>query len=208
MLEFTALIAAARHAKTLANYIESGSMPRLLADIELEAARSSLSKAALAIDARGQVWNAIGQLETAYQAMSKTITEASRFKYAAFYFVTRPRGEELEAKAQFILCLMAVCYSYLGEMKLCEEHLGMATAAPRHQREDRNVRETVEYLVGAMINIVLFLPFIFPLAILFSLAGVRCFEPRISRDTSQYLIVQLRAALLPPSQPNVEDESG
>jgi hypothetical protein len=121
MTEFGPLLQAAQHIQSLTSWIESGEMAELLADVEFSAAKASLSKVRMAADPRGQVWNAIGQLETAYQA-SVHIVRAHR-SWENFSLRRSARADQARDKAEYILCMMAVCYRYLGENSLCKSHL-------------------------------------------------------------------------------------
>lgn len=128
MPDLSAMLQAANQIRTLASWLESGSMAELLADVEFEAARASLTKARLAIDARSQVWNAIGQLETCYQALTRRVREHRWWHNSSFTRIAR--AEQAREKAVFVLCVMAVCYFYLGERKLCEQHLDKINDVP------------------------------------------------------------------------------
>jgi len=119
------LLQGTQGTKALIKFLESGELAtKILADVEFKAAQASLSKAKLASDSKSQVWNAISQLETSYQAHIRTI-ESYQWWHTGF----AARFIDLDIatrKARYTLCVMSICYAYLEEQELCRKHLSLA----------------------------------------------------------------------------------
>lgn len=129
MASFSVLLTAAKTAKTLQSFIDSGGMAVLLAEIHIDAARNSLSKATLANDKRGQVFNAVGQLEVAYCALEIAVKSYTGIQYLSPPALSKVM--EAEKQARYVLCIMACCYKYLNEERLCRAHIEKALNSPK-----------------------------------------------------------------------------
>lgn len=108
----------------IAKFLESNSVVDVLASVELASARRAFSEINSAVDKRGQVWNCIGHLGTCYEAHRHIYRGATK----PLENILVSQGQRLlRAKtiARFSLCLIAVCYAYLGERALCLKYLEM-----------------------------------------------------------------------------------
>lgn len=180
MPDLSGLVQAGKHANTLASWLESGSLADLLADVEFEAARASLSKARLAIDAKSQVWNAVGHLETCYQSLLN-IVKSHRWWHNTS-LIRNARTRQARDKARFVLCLIAACYSYLGERKLCEQHLDQI----------KNIPEMDEGILGAVVGLGTAMT-VGPFQALY---GATTDKGEVSYNVSELQVDELRIALL------------
>jgi hypothetical protein len=120
--------------EALVKFVESGELAtKIIADVEFKAAQASLIKSKLANDPKSQVWNAISQLETSYQAHVRTI-ESYQWWHTGF----AARFLDLDVamrKARYTLCVMSICYAYLEEQELCRQHLSQARSLMCDYRE-------------------------------------------------------------------------
>ena len=123
-MTFTEMINGAKAAHDWIMSVDSGQIACLLGDIEFEAARSAFAAVPSAVDKRGQVWVCVGHLNSCYHAYKKDIESSG-----AVDFMSIVRGAKIlsvQTKARFALCLMAICYWYLEEQTLCNQHLELA----------------------------------------------------------------------------------
>ncbi len=120
---FVKLLDAVKNAKSLIAFIESpDKWVYELGDIELEAAKNSFLKVNSSDDKRGQIWSCIGHLESSYEAYKRVSTsQINQTTCNGIVNISRA-----ETKAKFVLCLMAVCYCYLGEKTNCKNSLMQA----------------------------------------------------------------------------------
>lgn len=128
MVDFGKVIDVAKDTRKLAAWFEAGGMADVLADIEFQAAKASLTKANLATDTRSQVWTAIGHLESCYQGFLNTIRSYRWWHTGSPVSDFRARNARIMARVA--MSMMAVCYSYLGEAKLCDQCLDKAAHVP------------------------------------------------------------------------------
>lgn len=126
------LVAAAENAASVRAFIEGAEFQEMLAAIggvELDAARDALKKRKHARDPRQQVWSAVNHLETAHVAFRRGCQSKTR-KYLAG---TRwSRACDLDV---ITLCLMALCYRYLGEAELMHRAISDAWKAYNIQHD-------------------------------------------------------------------------
>lgn len=128
------LLRSTKGIQALIKFVESGELATtILADVEFKAAQASLSKANLANNSKSQVWNAVSQLETSYQAHIRTI-ESYQWWHTGFAgrFID---SEIAMRKARYTLCVMSICYAYLEEKELCRQHLVMARSLMQNYQE-------------------------------------------------------------------------
>ncbi|WP_406326802.1 hypothetical protein [Streptomyces sp. NBC_00203] len=124
------LISALRVGQTVRGFIEGGPLTDALADLGLEAALDALGKSPDARDRRSQVWSAVNHLEAANAAYSSVVNKRGKF-----LTWTAPAHLELVVnRRRYILCLMAICYRYLEEEKLCHQALQHATAKDYYEQ--------------------------------------------------------------------------
>ena len=123
------LAATLKAAGTLKRFIEDGGLEEVTGSIGVAAAHEAVRKARHAQDPRSQVWSAINHLEEAeqsYQRMSK--------RRNLYYFNEAKYVDSLE-RLRSVRLLIAACYRYLGEPRLCEEALRRAQQV-RDESED------------------------------------------------------------------------
>ena len=144
MDSFTILINGAKTFNTLKKFIEEGGIERTLGDLEMDAAKEALRKRGSAIDKGSQVWSAVTHLESSYLAYLKAFAKYNTVH--AISHQTRARYKELFSKAVFSLCLMSVCYKYLGEERLCVEQIDKALQL--YQSEELNSFESLNEISG------------------------------------------------------------
>jgi hypothetical protein len=114
------LILALKTASSVKAFVERGALEEALAAVDISAAEEAMRKVSLAGDRRGQVWSAINHLEGADEALRR-VTSKRMLRY-----VDGMKVEDALAKRRYVLCLMAVCYQYLGETRLSGETLDRA----------------------------------------------------------------------------------
>jgi hypothetical protein len=113
------LLATIKAAKTLSSFVEGGALGEALSDAGLRAAHDALEKVPDAMADGQQVWSAINHLEFADAALAQLFARRGE----ALLWSRRIRFWELVGKRRYILCLMAVCYRYVGEEKLARRAL-------------------------------------------------------------------------------------
>jgi hypothetical protein len=92
----------------------------------LEAAKESARKSREAVSKKDQIWSTVNHLEMAHAAFSKSHSSVAR-KYFSF-----PRWARAVDKDFDTLCLMAICYRYLGERKLMLDTMEKAREVYTH----------------------------------------------------------------------------
>lgn len=121
------LVQSLQGAKQLSDFVDGGGLAEAVADIGVQAALDALKKLPQARDKRAQVWSAVNHLEHAEAAARtylETRTEAKRF-------LRMTKLATMSDKRTYLLCLMAIGYTYLGERDLAERALRDAEDDPR-----------------------------------------------------------------------------
>jgi hypothetical protein len=123
MSELTTLISALKTINTLKSFVMGGGIEDLFGDIELAASKDALNKAKIAKDPRAQVWLAVSHLESAHRAYLGVYKDK-----AAWWNPQSVSNRYIEAayKDRWTMCLMAVCYKFLGESALIDKAIGQA----------------------------------------------------------------------------------
>jgi hypothetical protein len=110
------IIAAIKMGKSLADFVEGGPLASALSDIGLRAATNALDKIPHSRAPAPHVWSAVNHLEGAEAALAGTLERHGQ----KMLWGRSVRLQHLEYKRQYVLCLMAVCYRYLGEHPLAD----------------------------------------------------------------------------------------
>ena len=108
-------LTAIRTLASLKRYVEKGGLASDLAQLDLEAAATALKKSEMAQDPASQMWSAINHLESAETKYLSLYTDKV-FARAAWNNEVR---NEYWSDLVKVRLLMAACYLYLGETRLC-----------------------------------------------------------------------------------------
>lgn len=109
------LLEAAKAGKSVQNFVEGGALVTVLSafgNIEYVAARGPVADLALPRNPEGPPWSAVNHLQSAHMAYRAVYAGRAGVKaYLGAVTNTVALNKDL-----FTLCLMAVCYRYLGEI--------------------------------------------------------------------------------------------
>lgn len=125
VMSFEYILGATRTLSGLIRFIESGEILNTMAEVELSAAKASLRKVRFASNPKYQVWNAVGQLETAYQAIDSKLRSVQGWRTGSMAQLMM--DSKSYDQACLITALMSILYKYLEEEDLCLQHLDLAS---------------------------------------------------------------------------------
>jgi hypothetical protein len=126
MPTLTEIVKLAATARDLFLRLESGSLAEVMSDVEFSAACEAIARVPAATHKDGQVLVCIGHLNSVYHANLHIVRSAG--------FVDRTLASRVVGllkarnRAEFALCLRAICYSYLGDRTHCLADLDAAQA--------------------------------------------------------------------------------
>ncbi len=119
------LITSLTLVKRLSDFVEGGQLSAAMADAGIQAGVDALKTLPEVNDKRAQVWSAVNHLQYAEAALHAAITTNTGAKK-----LLRPLNLfALVDRREYLLCLLAACYRYLGEPILFEETLDQAESA-------------------------------------------------------------------------------
>jgi hypothetical protein len=116
------IMASLKAARTIGAFVETGQLEAALSDIGMAAAVNALQKVPHADQRNMPVWSAVNHLEGAEAAL----VAALRRRAKLIFWANPLRGEVLDEKRKYVLCLMAICYRYLREEQLALQALERA----------------------------------------------------------------------------------
>ncbi len=119
------VIQALAYGKRVSDFVEGGQLAAAMADAGLQAGVDALKTLPMVNDKQAQVWSAVNHLQFAEGAVRQSITTRTSLKQHA----RRLAMGALVDRREYVLCLLAVCYRYLGEPTLFEQAMRQARTA-------------------------------------------------------------------------------
>ena len=115
------LIGLAQNLYKLQHAVRTGEIEEILSDSDLEAARDAFRKVSLANDRTAQIWSAVNHLESAHSKIRSAYYKKKSYVLGKAMFLDR-----MQKKDRYVLCVLSICYYFLGEKKLCIQSLQLA----------------------------------------------------------------------------------
>jgi len=117
---------AVKTAGSAVRFVEGGPLAEALAQLNMSAAISALTKAGGAVDKISQVWSAVNHLEAAQAALDSKLQGP---RGTAQVVLRANNYALLSAKRAYVLALMGICYLYLGEEQLAQDVIALGRAS-------------------------------------------------------------------------------